>query len=390
VEVPHAAKVRPGVEVSPALGVSPAPEGSPAATVSLAERYLQELVTQRGFSPRTVAGYRADLAILGRLVSRGKAKADEPVDSPASAASTAAGTELPWAALSEHDLRSWVASESRVGRAPSSIARRLSAWRGFYDWLAAQGKASANPARGVRAPRRARRLPKALSPEQATSLVAGVAALADPAVGASYPGSAAGRGCPDEASASGPSGAHAFEALRDAAMLELLYSSGLRLSELTSLDCRYIDGASSSWYDASESEVTVTGKGGRRRTVPVGSHAHAALRRWLDARADWLARHPSADARALFLSLRGRRLANRTVQMRLKRIAIERGIPAQVHPHVLRHSFASHLLQSSGDLRAVQELLGHASIATTQIYTSLDFQRLAAVYDAAHPRARRR
>src|SRR5690606_21768260 len=145
-----------------------------------------------------------------------------------------------------------------------------------------------------------------------------------------------------------------------------------------------------SWYSAAEAEVTVTGKGGRQRTVPVGSQAREALGRWIAARADWLAAHPHADPRPLFLSSRGRRLANRTVQARLRRLAIERGIPARVHPHVLRHSFASHLLQSSGDLRAVQELLGHASIATTQIYTSLDFQRLAAVYDAAHPRARKR
>ncbi|WP_272486325.1 tyrosine recombinase XerC [Zeimonas sediminis] len=315
--------------------------------MSQVERYLQRLATQRGCSPRTIAGYRADLGILARL---------------------AGGGEAPdWAALTEHAVRRWVAAESRAGRAPKSIARRLSAWRGFYDWLSDEGLAVANPARGVRAPRASKRLPKALSPDQAASLMAG-----------------------------GDDGG--FESLRDAAMLELFYSSGLRLSELTSLDVRYFDAssgdggapASASWYSAGESEVTVTGKGGRRRTVPVGGPAREALSRWLSARDGFLAAHPGADSRPLFLAASGRRLANRTVQARLRRLAIERGIPANVHPHVLRHSFASHLLQSSGDLRAVQELLGHASIATTQIYTSLDFQRLAAVYDAAHPRAKRR
>ena len=352
--------------------------------MSQVERHLQRLATERGCSPRTIAAYRADLAILARLAEQGLSAA-----SPAAAGGRAAepaavqAAEPPWAALGEHALRRWIAAESRAGRAPKSIARRLSAWRGFYDWLSAEGLAAANPARGVRAPRASKRLPKALSPDQAASLMQ-----------------------------AGP--ADDFESLRDAAMLELFYSSGLRLSELTSLDVRYFDGReatgapgtgasatgapatgasgtpSASWYSADESEVTVTGKGGRRRTVPVGAQARKALGRWIAARADWLAAHRGADPRALFLSAKGGRLANRTVQARLRRLAIERGIPAKVHPHVLRHSFASHLLQSSGDLRAVQELLGHASIATTQIYTSLDFQRLAAVYDSAHPRARKR
>ncbi|MCD6733502.1 MAG: tyrosine recombinase XerC [Burkholderiaceae bacterium] len=273
-----------------------------------------------------------------------------------------APAEPDWSSVNEHRVRRWVAANARAGLSARSIARRLSAWRGFFDWLASQGEVVANPARGVRAPRAARRLPKALAPDVAVRFVE-----AEPGDG--------------------------FEAARDQAMLELFYSSGLRLSELTSLDLRHFDGppaASTGWIDLDEAELTVRGKGGRSRTVPIGSAAREALRRWLGERAAWCALHPGCDERALFLSGRGRRLANRTVQARLKRLAIARGVPADVHPHVLRHSFASHLLQSSGDLRAVQELLGHASIATTQVYTSLDFQRLAAVYDAAHPRARRR
>ncbi|MFA7666467.1 MAG: tyrosine recombinase XerC [Burkholderiaceae bacterium] len=336
------------------------------------ERYLRKLQTERGCSPRTIAGYRADLAILAALL--GGQGADEP-------AAAGGPAEPHWAAADEALLRRWVASERRAGRASASIARRLSAWRGFYDWLAVEGLVRTNPVRGVRAPRSGRRLPKALSPDQMAGLIdgeaaAGATAAADGSAGAAAP-------------------ARDFEALRDAAMLELFYSCGLRLSELTSLDLRYFEpeaglGASLSWYAADEAEAVVTGKGGKRRAVPVGSRARAALADWIAARAGWLASRPGADLRALFVSAAGRRLANRTVQARLQRLAIERGVPARVHPHVLRHSFATHMLQSSGDLRAVQELLGHASITTTQIYTSLDFQRLAAVYDSAHPRARKR
>jgi integrase/recombinase XerC len=183
------------------------------------------------------------------------------------------------------------------------------------------------------------------------------------------------------------------EALRDQAVFELFYSSGLRLSELIQLDVRYTedgDYRSAGWLDLDGAEVTVLGKGSRRRTVPVGSKAIEALRAWLKVR-DILLR-PGVlpeDAHALFLGTRGRRLPVSTVQQRIKRQALAAGVPSDVHPHMLRHSFATHMLQSSGDLRAVQEMLGHASIATTQIYTSLDFQHLAKVYDQAHPRAGR-
>ena len=320
------------------------PHAAPTGTVPDLdpEGWLLRLRTERGFSPRTLDGYRRELAVLARLAD---------------------GRD--WAGLGEPDVRRWVAAAARDGLSPTSIARRLSAWRGFFDWLASRGAIHANPARGVRAPRRARRLPKALPPDVALRLMQPTAALED----------------------------GSFERVRDQALVELLYSSGLRLSELTGLDARYVEHAgyrSAGWLARDEAEVQVLGKGGKRRTVPVGGPALAALDAWLALRRDWLALHPGADAHALFLSRRGTRLPNRSVQRLVHRLAIERGVPADVHPHVLRHSFASHLLQSSGDLRAVQELLGHASIATTQVYTSLDFQRLAAVYDAAHPRARTR
>ncbi len=350
------------------------------------ERYLERLRTERGYSPKTIDSYRIDLRELSALAQGGAGAAGRRNDrrGGASAAQREAGrvdeaaaqtlaAEPDWSSLTEHDVRRWVAGAARAGLAPRSIARRLSAWRSFFDWLAATGRVGANPARGVRAPRAPKRLPKALAPDQAVRLV--------DLGGSTDTGSA-------DTDADSP-----FERLRDHAILELFYSSGLRLSELVSLDLRFFDGpgpASVSWIDLAESEVTVRGKGGKTRTVPIGSAARQALRDWLAARADWCRTHAGADERALFLSNRGRRLAGRTVQWRLERIAVQRGIPTHVHPHVLRHSFASHLLQSSGDLRAVQELLGHASISTTQIYTSLDFQRLAAVYDAAHPRARRR
>jgi integrase/recombinase XerC len=176
-------------------------------------------------------------------------------------------------------------------------------------------------------------------------------------------------------------------------MFELLYSSGLRVSELTSLDIHYFQSrehSSNAWIDLNAAELTVTGKGGKRRTVPVGTAALEAIRAWLPHREKLLGSATSLDAHALFITSRGRRITPRAVQQRIKDHARAIGIPADVHPHMLRHSFASHLLQSSGDLRAVQEMLGHASIASTQVYTSLDFQRLAQVYDAAHPRARRR
>ena len=275
-------------------------------------------------------------------------------------------TSADWSQVTEADIRRLVAEGARNGLSAASLGRRLSAWRSFFDGLALQGRVRANPVRGVKAPKRPKRLPKALPVDQAVQLVEGDA-----------------------------DAEQAFVNARDRAMAELLYSSGLRLSELTALDHCWLQASSggdpsSAWYDRPAAEVQGLGKGGKRRTVPVGRAAQAALDHWLAVRAAWLAAHPAADQAALFLSSRGQRLGNRAVQLRLDRLGLARGLPVHVHPHMLRHSFASHLLQSSSDLRAVQELLGHASIGTTQIYTALDFQHLAATYDRAHPRAKRR
>jgi integrase/recombinase XerC len=235
----------------------------------------------------------------------------------------------------------------------------------MFAWLALYQTVVSNPVDGVRAPKRVKALPKALGVDDAVRLVSSAVSG-------------------DETSAT-----------RDAcsrAMFELLYSSGLRVAELTSLDLRHMKTASYeslSWLDLDAGELTVTGKGSKRRSVPIGSGAITALREWLAARPQIVRTEPEDDAHALFLSARGHRISSREVQRRIKAHAQSLGIPADVHPHVLRHSFASHLLQSSGDLRAVQEMLGHASIASTQVYTSLDFQRLAQVYDAAHPRAKK-
>jgi integrase/recombinase XerC len=302
-----------------------------------AQDFLRELGQIRRASPLTLSAYARDLRDLLRLH----------------------GPQLH--TLTTADVRRYVARLHAGGLAPSSLARTLSGWRSFYRWLGARGELTANPVVGVRAPRRPQRLPKALPVDQAVSL-AGHAVDPDDAL-----------------------------ALRDKALVELLYSSGLRLAELVSLDWRYFDAqpgraASSSWIDLDATEATVTGKGSKRRAVPIGSAAVAALQAWLAQRPAIAA----ADAQALFVSRRGTRLAARSVQQRLAQLARRLGLPQHVHPHVLRHSMASHLLQSSGDLRAVQELLGHANISSTQIYTRLDWQHLAKAYDAAHPRARRK
>jgi len=253
--------------------------------------------------------------------------------------------DRPLERLAGADIRRFVSTLHGRGLSPRSLARVLSSWRGLYDWLARGRAVASNPCLGVRAPKAAKRLPQTLSPDEAVALV-------------SF----------EDASPLGR---------RDRALFELAYSSGLRVSELTGLDLESIDGATG--------EARVLGKGSRTRIVPVGRPALAAIAAWLPERAR-LARPGEA---ALFVGTSGRRLAPREVQRRIKRWAAAAGLAVDVHPHMLRHSFASHVLQSSGDLRAVQEMLGHASIASTQVYTHLDFQHLAKVYDAAHPRARR-
>ncbi len=318
--------------------------GAPADT----ERYLQTLQTQRQLSAHTIDNYRRDLDQLRALLG------ERP--------------EQTLASLTSVDIRRFAAQLHARGLSASSIARKLSAWRGFFSWLAEQQALAVNPAAGVKAPKRARPLPKALGVDDAVRLVAGDRCEAHDDI------------------------AEATRVACDQAMFELLYSSGLRVSELTSLDLRYVHSAahtSAGWIDLGAQEVQVTGKGHKRRTVPIGTAAITALKAWLAVRGTLAISAQAGDADALFVGARGRRITPRAVQLRIKARAQQLGLPTDVHPHVLRHSFASHLLQSSGDLRAVQEMLGHASIASTQVYTSLDFQRLAQVYDAAHPRAKK-
>jgi integrase/recombinase XerC len=299
-------------------------------------RHLEYLRVERRVAARTLALY--DDA-LGRLES------------------LAAKMALPLRDAKTHHVRRFAAQLHAGGLAPRSIALVLSAWRGFYRRLGRSGALDANPVDGVRAPRAAQPLPKALSVDHAVALVAH-------------------RGDDDRDDALGA---------RDACIAELLYGCGLRVGELVGLDA-VASASAAGWIDADDATAHVLGKGSKRRAVPVGAPALAALAIWLARRAE-LAR---ADEAALFVSSRGTRLTASQVRSRLKTRAIQAGVPTHVHPHMLRHSFASHLLQSSGDLRAVQELLGHANIATTQVYTKLDFGHLSKVYDAAHPRARRK
>ncbi len=292
----------------------------------LPERFIAKLRNERRLSPHTQQAYRRDLDRFCEFCRREDIAA--------------------WRDVDEHRVRAFVAWRHRSGLGGRSLQRELSALRSFFDYLIEAGLIGHNPARSVSAPKSPRRLPNTLDVDQTARLVAieGEGDLA----------------------------------LRDRAILELLYSSGLRLSELVELNVDDVD--------LREANVRVTGKGRKVREVPVGRFAVQALRAWL-ARREGIV---SGEQPALFVSRSGRRLSGRSVQERLRRWAQRQGIDVRVHPHMLRHSFASHLLESSGDLRAVQELLGHADIATTQVYTHLDFQHLATVYDRAHPRARKK
>jgi integrase/recombinase XerC len=252
-------------------------------------------------------------------------------------------------------IRRWVAQMHGAGRSGRGIALILSGWRGFYVWLGRQGLILHNPVQDVRAPKVGKPLPKALGVDESVQLASHVNEDDDPALEA-----------------------------RDACITELLYGCGLRIGELVGLDVA-ASATARGWIDAQAGEAHVLGKGAKRRSVPVGRAALAALERWLPWRSSI-----AGDEPALFIGQRGARLSPQHIRVRLKRRSLSAGLATPVHPHMLRHSFASHVLQSSGDLRAVQELLGHASISTTQVYTRLDFQHLANAYDAAHPRARKK
>jgi integrase/recombinase XerC len=298
-------------------------------------RHLDYLRVERRLAPRTLAMYGEAFARLQAF---------------------AAKAAVPLRTAQVHHVRRWAAQLHAGGLAPRSIALALSAWRGLYRWLGREGLVSANPVEGVRAPRAPKPLPKALSVDHAVALVEHRGLGGDPALVA-----------------------------RDAAVAELLYGCGLRVGEVIGLDV-IASAEAAGWIDVADASAHVLGKGSKRRSVPVGGPALKALEVWLAQRGA-MAR---AGEAALFVSRRGTRLTPSQLRSRLKAQAIAAGVPAHVHPHMLRHSFASHVLQSSGDLRAVQELLGHANITTTQVYTKLDFGHLSKVYDAAHPRARKR
>ncbi|HJX57980.1 MAG TPA: tyrosine recombinase XerC [Thiobacillus sp.] len=303
--------------------------------MSAVAQYLQHLAAERRLSPHTVAAYQRDLANLSRLTAC-----------------------KPLAELTVTDIRGAIVKLRGQSLAAPSVARQLSSWRGFYTFACRRLGYASNPCSGLRPPKAAKALPQVLSPDACAQLLDG-------------------RTDSDDALAA-----------RDRAMFELFYSSGLRLSELTGLDLDDVN--------LQSGEAQVTGKGRKTRIVPVGRQALAVLAVWLQQRQPLMSRGDGilGEARehtaALFISQRGARLTPRSVQLRLNRWALQAGLGQHIHPHMLRHAFATHVLQSSGDLRAVQEMLGHASISTTQVYTHLDWQHLAKVYDQAHPRARKK
>lgn len=309
--------------------------------------YLDMLISQRMLANHTVENYQRDLSQLITLAN-----------------------EKTLLSLTDTDIRRFSATLHASGLHPRSISRKLSAWRGFFQWLLEQDIIAINPVETVHAPRAPHALPKALSVDDAVYLVK-THSKQEQQIQKKHPD----------------------RILCDQAMFELLYSSGLRVSELTGLDIHAVNTPeyqSAGWINLEEQEVTVTGKGNKTRIIPIGEAAIFALRQWIPARHKLLSVNAlPIHQYALFLNSHGKRMTPRTVQLRLKEHAQQLGLAMHVHPHMLRHSFASHILQSSGDLRAVQEMLGHASIASTQIYTSLDFQHLAQVYDLAHPHAKK-
>lgn len=302
--------------------------------------------------PALIAAYLAHVRVDKRLADRTVALYTEDLRK---LRENAAAASVPLRRVQPAHVRRWIAQMHGSGRSARGIALILSGWRGFYTWLVRQGLTDHHPVQDVRAPKSGKPLPKALPVDEAVRLAEHTQADDDPGLEA-----------------------------RDACIIELLYGSGLRIGELVGLDVA-ASGTAKGWIDTQAGEAHVLGKGSKRRSVPVGRAALASLARWLELRSAW-----ARDDAALFIGQRGQRLTPQHIRVRLRRRSLQAGLSTPVHPHMLRHSFASHVLQSSGDLRAVQELLGHASIGTTQVYTRLDFQHLAQVYDAAHPRAQSR
>lgn len=288
--------------------------------------FLDYLHREKRYSPHTITNYRRDLERFGEYCSAQKLAS--------------------WSSLTVHHIRAYAANQHRQGLDGRSIARQLSAIRSFFEFLMRENLAGHNPAHDVRAPRSGKKLPNVLNVDQVNHLL--------------------------------DSDEETMFALRDRAMLELMYSAGLRLAELVELDLASLDLA--------DDTVTVSGKGNKTRLAPIGHQAKELISAWLKIRLDML---KDSGETALFINRSGKRLSPRGVQQRFSLWARKQGLNQHLHPHMLRHSFATHLLESSGDLRAVQEMLGHADIGTTQIYTHLDFQHLAKVYDSAHPRARK-
>jgi integrase/recombinase XerC len=308
--------------------------------MSLVDRYLDHVRFEKRLAERTLALYALDLQKLSDY---------------------AAQANVALEAVQNTHIRRWVAQMHSGGRSGRGIALILSGWRGFYVWLGREGKVLSNPVQDVRAPKSPKPLPKALSVDDAVQLAEYHAA---------------------------PDATDPWLECRDAALVELLYGCGLRVGELVGLDVQASTHAKG-WIDVQAGEAHVLGKGSKRRSVPVGSKALEALQAWSAVRAQGLT-PATAEQPAMFIGRHGTRLTAQAIWQRLRQRSLKAGLSTPVHPHMLRHSFASHVLQSSQDLRGVQELLGHANITTTQVYTRLDFQHLAQAYDAAHPRARKK
>jgi integrase/recombinase XerC len=369
----------------------------------LVQRYLDHARFEKRLAERTLTLYQQSLAQLTELAAgaiqvKGAGQSPAPVQENGSN-TTSSSAHLNWSQIQPAHIRRWAAQwhspsvevkrhKIQNGHSSRSVALMLSAWRGFFDWLCRERLIACNPVQAVRAPKSAKLLPKALGVDDAVQLAEFknqnvVSVAANPL--------------------SSAAGTSPWLEARDVAIVELLYGCGIRVGELVGLDCAFSAAAKDQgrgWVDLANAEIHVFGKGRKRRQLPLGRQAALALQAWLKVRRDLIPPVPEgvedlngAEIKvqnALFIGQRGTRLTPQAVWQRLRQRSLQAGLAAPVHPHMLRHSFASHVLQSSGDLRAVQELMGHASISSTQVYTGLDFQHLAKVYDAAHPRAHKK